>query len=166
MKNRRTILIIIVVLLLLWLCFFPIPLQVRMEMDALRYSPDAAEPQPCTVTMDGIRSIYLFKQDQYDGTFVISDMPETSENGARLGTFLGNKTAGPLWYRVDDPFDAPILSFGWIAAPADFSWFYLYLDGKDGFIGEIIAPASMGYDEMHTLLEEKDYIVPSVPSPQ
>ena len=164
MKNRRTILIIIVVLLLLWLCFFPIPLRVRMEMDALFYPFGAAEPQPCTISMDGIHSIYLFKQDQYDGTFIISDMPETSENGARLGTYLGNKTAGPLWYRVDDPFDAPILSLGWIAAPADFSWFYLYLNDEDGFVGEIIAPASMGYDEMHALLEKSDYLVPSIPS--
>jgi len=163
-RNKR-VLIFTAAVLILYLCFFPIPLRVRMEMDALRYAPGSAEPQPCTISMDGIRTIYLFRQDQYDGTFVISDMPETSENSARLGTFLGNKTAGPLWYRVDDPFDAPILSLGWIAAPADFSWFYLYLS-NNGFIGEIIAPASMGYDEMHALLEEKDYIVPSVPSPQ
>ena len=158
-RNKR-VLIFTAAVLILYLCFFPIPLRVRMEMDALRYAPGSAEPQPCTISMDGIRTIYLFRQDQYDGTFVISDMPETSENGARLGTFLGNKTAGPLWYHTNDG----ILSLGMIAAPADFSWFYLYLNDEDGFVGEIIAPASMCYDEMHALLEKSEYLVPSVPS--
>lgn len=158
-RNKR-VLIFTAAVLILYLCFFPIPLRVRMEMDALRYAPGSAEPQPCTISMDGIRSIYLFKQDQYDGTFVLSDMPETSENGARLGTFLGNKTAGPLWYHTDNG----ILSLGYIAAPADFSWFYLYLNDENGFVGEIIAPASMDYDAMHALLEKEDYLVPSIPS--
>ena len=158
-RNKR-VLIFTAAVLILYLCFFPIPLRVRMEMDALRYAPGSAEPQPCTISMDGIRSIYLFRQDQYDGTFVLSDMPETSENGARLGTFLGNKTAGPLWYHTDNG----ILSLGYIAAPADFSWFYLYLNDENGFVGEIIAPASMDYDAMHALLEKEDYLVPSIPS--
>lgn len=158
-RNKR-VLIFTAAVLILYLCFFPIPLRVRMETDALFYPRGAAEPQPCTISMDGIRSIYLFKQDQYDGTFVLSDMPETSENGARLGTFLGNKTAGPLWYHTDNG----ILSLGYIAAPADFSWFYLYLNDENGFVGEIIAPASMDYDAMHALLEKEDYLVPSIPS--
>ncbi|MBQ2955723.1 MAG: hypothetical protein IJE08_04600 [Clostridia bacterium] len=158
MKNRRAVLFSVAVLLIVCLCIFPIPLRVHREMDAHRYSPDSAAPQPCTISMDGIRTIYLFREDQFDGTFVISDMPETIENGARLGTFLGNKSAGPMWYYTDDG----ILSLGYIAAPADFSWFYIYLN-DDGFSGEVIAPASMSYEAMHALLEEHNYIVPSGP---
>ena len=58
--------------------------------------------------------------------------------------------------------DDGILSFGYITAPYDISWFYIYLS-NDGFTGEIIAPASMDYATIHALLEKHNYIVPSVP---
>ena len=168
MSKKRRALILFSVLLVLCLCFFPIPLRVRMEMDALFYPRGAAEPQPCAISLDGVRSIYLFKEDQYDGAFVVSNLPETSEYGARLETFLGDGMGGPLWYRRDDPafFDDPVIDLGAIRAPADFSWFYLYLssDEKGGFFGEIIAPASMGYDEMHALLGEGKYLDFYIPS--
>ena len=161
MSRKQPIIALFAALLILYFCFFPLPLRVHREMDALFYPRGAADPQPCTISMDGVRTLYLFKQDQYDGTFAISGMPETIENGARLGTFLGNKTAGPLWYYAED---SDILSLGCIAAPADFSWFYIYL-ADDGFLGEVIAPASMNYEAMHTLLEEMEYLVPSIPTP-
>lgn len=161
-KNSRKVILFFTCLLILYLCFFPIPLRVHREMDALFYPCGADEPQPCTISINGVRFLYLFRQDQYDGTFAISLLPETSENGARLETFLGNKTAGPMWYNVDHPDDS-ILNLGYVAASADFSWFYIYLT-DDSFLGQVIAPTSMDYEAMHTLLEEKEYLVPSVPT--
>ena len=139
-RQLRIFLCLLPVLLILYLCFFPVPIRIRKNFDAHRYSADAPdEPAACAVSLDGVYRLFLFRANTYEGVCEISGVPETSAENAHLRTpVIGDGGYGYLWYQTK----TDLVDLGMWVAPGDLSWLYLRLDYANGTFDEIIAPSS------------------------
>lgn len=82
--RRYALLALIGALLIAAVCLLPLPRKIQRTCEALEWRcGDGEYSVKRTVTIDGVYYDYLFKEDSFHGSFVISGYPQTTQELAR-----------------------------------------------------------------------------------
>lgn len=133
--NWKTALAALLILALAYLALGPIPVKVHREYKGLAraYGLDG-EVQNCTVTLEGMYYVYLFRYNELFSTFDISLDGRTAE-GCGVQTTVSRDSVSQLTYWGED---TGYFSVGWFVSPDMLDWLYIMLEGEDS-VTEIAA---------------------------
>lgn len=124
-------LVLLALLLIAAICLFPLPRKVDVTHKALEWRcGDAEYCVERTVTISGTYFDFLFRDDYFDGTFVVEGYPQTTQPMTRL---VFPDKLGLLSYVNELGY---LDLFGQIMLPADGSSFAVCLYDDNGWVGE------------------------------